>query len=608
MSYWIRQDDITNVFYFSNGIISQTSEGVGKIGTAFSSFVGMNSFSGAAADGIKAYIAEVHLTTLLSIGEIFTEFNSKFLLYRDGYFSIDDNSHAQLHEETLFTNETFYTTNRLDVMGKSEDLQGVIDSIADIFPCSLPSVAAVESDCTHIATTLNQLNQSAGDYEQTHLSDFDNLDRMISSLSAFIDNYSGGRSMGSYQPGDVMSLPCFNNLLTAVNDASKARNTEENKRVLSIASEHEEVRYKQLVEELAEQREADGMWMAISSGFEVVGGLFVIGVSTVSLVATCGAAAPLAVPGIIGGLGMVVHGVSNMYQGINEMQLGRTGNPFAVASNPIRDTIFCGNQTAWDIFELASNICGIIGSAGASGYLTATKAGIDTAAGVYRVAFTNIGKSLLSVGAGAGTNCGVNKLFEANGWNTNMGRYAALGVSIVAGMASYGALSAFDKATNISGLYPEKISDTNPANGSLSNEQARRWYLEKEATISDSIDHNASLEEQAHQAFELRNEYRAKARELMANREEAAKLNATEPNKTWDEIVQKQIDKGYAGDEIYKSILESAQRSRPEVNNSLDLDPNNLPKMKYPLKPSDYLRGALDGSVGSEIGEEANEY
>lgn len=453
MSYWIRQDDITNVFYFSNGIISQTSEGVGKIAAAFDNFVGMGSFSGAAAENIKAYIAEVHLTTLFSIGEIFTEFNSKFLLYRDGYFSIDDNSHAQLHEETLTENETFYTTNKSDVTGKSEELHDVISSIADIFPCAAPSVSAIENDCIYIAKTLNQLNQSIGDYEQAHLADFDNLDKMISSLNTFIDSYSGGHKLNSYQSGEVMSLPSFNNLLTAVKDASEARNTEEYKKVLSVASEHEEVRYKQLEEELAEQREADGWWMTISSGFEVVGGLLTIGVSAVSLVATGGASAPLAIPGIIGGLGMVTHGGSNMAQGINEIQLGRAGDPFTVASNPIRDSLFCGNQTAWDIFGMASGVLALVGSAGASGMVSAAKVGIDTTAGVSRVVLANIGKSVVSVGAGIGTNYGINKLYEKYGWDTDVGRYVALGSSILAGGLTYKGLTALDKAVNYSGLH-----------------------------------------------------------------------------------------------------------------------------------------------------------
>ena len=437
MSYWIRQDDITNVFYFSNGIISQTSEGVGKIAAAFDNFVGMESFSGAAAENIKAYIAEVHLTTLFSIGEIFTEFNSKFLLYRDGYFSIDSDSRAQLHEETLTENETFYTTNKSEVIGKSEELQGVINSISDIFSCPAPSASAIESDCTHITKTLNQLNQSIGDYEQAHLSDFDNLDKMMSSLNAFIESYSGGHKLSSYQSGDVMSLPSFNNLLTAVKDASEARNTEENKRVLSIASDHEEVRYKQLVEELAEQREADGWWMTISSGFEVAGGLAVVITSGVSLFATGFAAAPLAIPGIIGGIGMVTHGGSNMAQGINEIQLGRAGDPFTVASNPIRDSLFCGNQTAWDTFGLASNICGIIGSAGATGWAAAASNGANTS----RAVLATIGKTVASVGIGYGTNYGVNKLYEATGWDANVGRYVALVLSIAASAATYLGLS-----------------------------------------------------------------------------------------------------------------------------------------------------------------------
>lgn len=48
--------------------------------------------------------------------------------------------------------------------------------------------------------------------------------------------------------------------------------------------------------------------------------------------------------------------------------------------------------------------------------------------------------------------------------------------------------------------------------GTLSNVDARKWYLEQEAKIPDLIDDSLPLEQQARQAFDLRNQYRMQAR------------------------------------------------------------------------------------------------
>ena len=46
-------------------------------------------------------------------------------------------------------------------------------------------------------------------------------------------------------------------------------------------------------------------------------------------------------------------------------------------------------------------------------------------------------------------------------------------------------------------------------------------------------------------------------------------LYKTDPNWSWEKIVQKQVDKGLSGDDIYKEIIASSQRSRDVVNKSL---------------------------------------
>ena len=107
---------------------------------------------------------------------------------------------------------------------------------------------------------------------------------------------------------------------------------------------------------------------------------------------------------------------------------------------------------------------------------------------------------------------------------------------------------------------------------SLSNVEARKWYLKQEAKIPDMIDKSLSLEKQAKQAFNLRNQFRTQTRELMADRTTAESLYKTDPNLTWEEVVRKQSAKGLEGDDIYRAIIESSQRSRKSVNKSLGLE------------------------------------
>mgnify|MGYP001658867278 FL=1 len=66
----------------------------------------------------------------------------------------------------------------------------------------------------------------------------------------------------------------------------------------------------------------------------------------------------------------------------------------------------------------------------------------------------------------------------------------------------------------------------------MSNVEARKRYLEQEEKIPDMIDKSLSLEDQAKQAFNLRNKFRTQTRELMADRKLAESLYKTDPNRT----------------------------------------------------------------------------
>lgn len=111
-----------------------------------------------------------------------------------------------------------------------------------------------------------------------------------------------------------------------------------------------------------------------------------------------------------------------------------------------------------------------------------------------------------------------------------------------------------------------------PPRGSMSNKDVREWYLAQEAKIPELVDRSAPLDQQAKQAWSLRNSFRTAAREAMADREAAAVLDATRPNLTWEQTVAKYSDK-HKGDDLWNEIINASQRSNADVNKSLGVKP-----------------------------------
>ncbi|PKA03460.1 hypothetical protein CH375_16845, partial [Leptospira ellisii] len=105
--------------------------------------------------------------------------------------------------------------------------------------------------------------------------------------------------------------------------------------------------------------------------------------------------------------------------------------------------------------------------------------------------------------------------------------------------------------------------------GTLSDKEARAWYLANEATIPELVDKTLPLQSQAKQAFELRNEFRSLSRDLMSDRVKAAELAANEKNLTWVQVVDKYKNMNLQGDQLWRAIIESSQRSRSSVNSGL---------------------------------------
>lgn len=111
-----------------------------------------------------------------------------------------------------------------------------------------------------------------------------------------------------------------------------------------------------------------------------------------------------------------------------------------------------------------------------------------------------------------------------------------------------------------------------PLKGKLSNRAVRRWYNVQDSRILSQIDPSLSLEEQARQACDLRNQNRTNARDLMRDQKERQRLDAEEPNKTFEELVaDKMARKGLSYEEALKDILRTSSKTRKSINKQLGL-------------------------------------
>lgn len=108
--------------------------------------------------------------------------------------------------------------------------------------------------------------------------------------------------------------------------------------------------------------------------------------------------------------------------------------------------------------------------------------------------------------------------------------------------------------------------------GKLSDRAARKWYLAQDATIPAKIDASLSLEGQARQACELRNQNRTNARELMRDQKKRRELDRSDPNKSFEELIaDKMSRKGLTREQAIEDILRTATKTRKSVNKQLGL-------------------------------------
>ena len=347
MSYNIKFDDITSVQVESQKTINAWGESVASLNKAMTDFINNQNLQGQAISSMRRYLVEVHGTLLQTLVNLMNDYSTNLLLYKDGYYQIDGDLHTKLPSKVFTNLHSALKSSRDDLKSEIEVLNTTKDKISDLVSYSGSSHTSTVMNYNFLMNQVKNLDNSIIQYESNHASqDLVAFKELLAATKALITEHAGKtRTVGTYQSGDFAKLKSVQRFAIAYKQATQQMESRVER--VQAAQERDKVRFEALAR-------SDKGWkdMAVSALTIIVG--------VTAIVVTLGSATPLVVAGGIVGLGTTAYGASNMYEADQDIKLGNAGDIQTKAGNPIRDTLFMGNDKLYhdvgNIFVTASAI------------------------------------------------------------------------------------------------------------------------------------------------------------------------------------------------------------------------------------------------------------
>ena len=350
MSYNIKFDDITSVQVESQKTINAWGESVASLNKAMTDFINNQNLQGQAISSMRRYLVEVHGTLLQTLVNLMNDYSTNLLLYKDGYYQIDGDLHTKLPGQVFTNLHSALKSSRDSLKSEIELLNTTKDKISDLVSYDGSSHTSTVMDYNFLLNQIKNLDSSITQYESNHASqDLVAFKELLAATKALITEHaSKTRTVGTYQSGDFAKLKSVQRFAIAYKQATQQMESRVER--VKAAQERDKVRFEALA---AEDRAKNG-WKDLAIG------VVTVAFGILAIIGTLGTATPLVVAGGIVGFGTTAYGLSNMYEAGQDIKLGNAGDIQTKAGNPIRDTLFMGNDKLYhdvgNVFVTASAI------------------------------------------------------------------------------------------------------------------------------------------------------------------------------------------------------------------------------------------------------------
>ena len=458
MGYHVKIEELLEV---QNQMISQLSEWGTQLETvyqALETIVVTPCIQGETGKSIQNYIQEVHIPVIGSLQQLLTEFQVRLSVYAEGYYGIDSSYEAEIPQEILEEQQQVLENGREDFENLREEINSVISSVSDIVSVVQPSGLALVLSYQLMESRVKTLNSDIGDYEETHQNDTQNMNSMLESIRSILIARTGSPaiSVTNYQAGSIAMLPSYQRLQMEYEASGNfvAQNIAQYEAAMKKFED-------KMNDKLADDRKAEGLKQFLS-------GIVSVTVGTALIFATAGAATPIVLSAAVVGGTSTLYGLSNATEGMNNISLGFSGDGFAVAENPIRDTLFAGNPELYYTIGNASTMISAM-ALPMSGILKGA-----TGATKFKAIAVDGGRILIG-------NVAEDKVYDVIYQSTDSRILAMLGSNVVEGVLSGNPVNSSVSEIGDVARKPDIIKQTSNKVDNLSN------YITEEIRKSDNF-------------------------------------------------------------------------------------------------------------------------
>ncbi|ORO74758.1 hypothetical protein B7711_01010 [Streptococcus oralis subsp. oralis] len=313
-------------------------------------FINNQNLQGQAISSMRRYLVEVHGTLLQTLVNLMNDYSTNLLLYKDGYYQIDSHLHTKLPGQEFTRLHSDLKGSRDKLKNEIEVLNTTKDKISDLVSYDGSSHTSTVMDYNFLLNQIKNLDSSITQYESNHASqDLVAFKELLAATKALIAEHAGKtRTVGTYQSGDFAKLKSVQRFAIAYKQATQQMESRVER--VKAAQERDKVRFEALA---AEDRAKNG-WKELGLG------VLTFAIGFIAIIGSLGTATPLVVAGGVVGFGTSIYGLSNVSEGIHNIELGNAGDIHTKSINPVRDTLFMGNDKLYhdvgNVFTTASAI------------------------------------------------------------------------------------------------------------------------------------------------------------------------------------------------------------------------------------------------------------
>ena len=362
----------------SNLIVELSSEwndALDKISASVEKIHTTDAISGEGAESMKTYMYEVHTAMTAQFKSFIQELTTKVSIFTAGCLSIDADPYAILDSDTLTKCCNDFVAFMADLDQEIAQKDVILGKISDMYDGFFLTTNIIDQYMEPIVTN------AAWQRDQIDLYDPAEYSMNVTSLEAYsiaIENLLNAIVEGNvvsfenYKPGSISNLDLYNAVYAQQAEAeayctsdATISNYETAKDILDAANAY--------IAEV-DARKTDAVIHFIEGAGMVVAGVACI-------VGTAGMATPVVVTACAVGGTTVAFGAAEITEGGFEYYYYTQGDKSSVAFNPIRDTVFCGDQESYDLAKQVSSTATDLFTLGTETYINGGVKMVTNAAG-----------------------------------------------------------------------------------------------------------------------------------------------------------------------------------------------------------------------------------